>query len=360
MRIAVGIDSGTSPADIDALIAAGADEFFAGYVPQAWSDTYGWEVCPNRRTYGPQCQFTDLDDLRGALDKVHGKGKRLTVAFNAHEYRAEVMQLLRDIVLEAESAEPDAYVVADPALVLEFGRWGISRPLHLSTGTACYNSETVRYLCGLGDVRRVVLPRKMTCSEMAELTSRLSDLDLEFEAMVVGYRCFFNDEFCFSWHSGKGDNLCSEFTRTETRTSPRFPANWKQLLEHAIECPEDQLEPGSPLDQLCRSVSGDGGVTDVANLSTRDPENARVSSLLLSTTLVNCGLCAIPLLREAGVRVLKVPVRGDEWQKMKYVKLVRAALEQPDLTPEFCRNLVGNAEFCDSAFSCYYHRTEET
>jgi len=359
MKIAIGIEGGTRPETIAALAAAGVDEFFAGYVPDAWTQTYGWEVSPNRRAYGPHCQYTSLDDLRETANAVHGAGKALTVAFNAHEQRAELMPLLHELIDQVDSVEPDAYILADPALILQFREWGIPRALHLSTGTACYNSETVRYLSSLGNVRRVVLPRKMGLGEMAELTGQLGDLQVEFEALIIGYRCHFNDEYCFSWHSAKGDNLCSEFARAEGRTSRRFPLNWKQLLQQVIEHPDEQFDSGSALNELCKAVSGDGGEADLANLSTRDPDDARISSLLLSTMLVNCGLCAIPALRRAGVHVLKIPVRGTEWQKTEYVRLVRQVLERPKVTPDFCRELIGNQAFCNDAFSCYYCRSEE-
>jgi hypothetical protein len=70
--------------------------------------------------------------------------------------------------------------------------------------------------------------------------------------------------------------------------------------------------------------------------------------------IMNCGLCAIPALEEAGVSVLKVPARGEAWRKLRYVQLVRAVLDCPEPTPEFCRSLINSADFCAAPGSCYY------
>jgi len=56
MHILLGVDDADTPADIDAYVRAGAQEFYAGIVPPAWYERYGWEVSPNRRQ-SPAAQF---------------------------------------------------------------------------------------------------------------------------------------------------------------------------------------------------------------------------------------------------------------------------------------------------------------
>ena len=76
--------------------------------------------------------------------------------------------------------------------------------------------------------------------------------------------------------------------------------------------------------------------------------------LLASTLYINCGLCAIPALKEMGVHALKIPVRGTPWQKRRYVRAVRAVSDHPNPTPEFCKRLINSPEFCARPGSCYY------
>jgi hypothetical protein len=68
----------------------------------------------------------------------------------------------------------------------------------------------------------------------------------------------------------------------------------------------------------------------------------------------NCGLCAIPELRRLGVDVLKVPVRGSQWQKERYLQVVRTVADDPDATRTSCRALVNSAGFCSDPANCYY------
>jgi hypothetical protein len=68
----------------------------------------------------------------------------------------------------------------------------------------------------------------------------------------------------------------------------------------------------------------------------------------------HCGLCALPLLRDAGIHVIKSPARGERWRKLRDVKTLRLVLGEPNPTPEFCRGLVGSEGFCDAHDTCYY------
>gem|GEM_PF-982197 len=361
MRIMLGLDSGDGPDAVRGLVDSGADEFFAGYVPPSWFNRFGWEVSLNRRHYGPQCQFTELSKLRAALDAVHACGKRLSITLNAHQYTAPQCPLLLEIVRELDDLGVDAYIVADPALVVGLRAAGVTTAVHLSTGVGAFNAETVRFFCGLGRVEQVVLPRKMSLREMGVVIRDLADLDLDFEVMILGYRCHFNDEFCFSWHSGITDNLCSKFIRSQHSLRRRFPDDWKALVEEVSAEPAAQLQPNSALDRLLKHtgrqlpevISGQPG-----DMRRCDPDTG-LSPRICERVLVNCGLCAVARLRALGVRVVKLALRGETRIKQHQVRLARMVLDHPDPGPEFCRSLVNSPEFCDTPGSCYYHLSSE-
>lgn len=357
LNIALGLDGTDTPERIGALVARGADEFFAGYVPKRWYETHGWECSPNRRAYGPECQFLEADSLGKAIAAVHAAGKRIVLAFNAHSYSQDQVPLLRSLVEEVEALEPDAYVVADLALVLLLREWGISRPLHLSTGAACFNAAAVRHFSHLANVERVVIPRKMALSEMAMLIKALDGLDLEFEAMVLGYRCFFNDEFCFSLHSAACENFCSRFCYARCETSRRWPRTWKSTLETVAENVGDQFKRNSVLDAFIRETSCPPGNAGERHRPTRGcGDTAGMTSAVADLLLQNCGLCSIPRLREIGVNVLKIPTRGSPWLKERHLDLLRAVVDHPASTPEACRALVDSPDFCSDLGHCYYAR----
>lgn len=355
MNIAMGLDGADGERGLYAFAEAGCDEFFAGFIPPEWSDTFGWEYSLNRRAYGAQCQFTDIDDLRQAVSTVHDLGKRISLTFNVHEHPDAIAPLVRDIIMRVEELEPDSYTVADPALMLLLREWGIERPLHLSTGTACFNSETIRYYCSIANVRRVVIPRKMTLREMESLISSARDLDLEFEVMVLGYRCIFNDEFCFSVHCGLEENLCVDFGAAEALVGRRLANDWKQRIEDILADLPSQFAEGSLLDRWRKELAVDPRRGDLPAPGAEDTKTPGLSSTVAQILLIHCGLCAVPRLREIGVTTLKLPLRGATWQKQEHLRLLRTVLDHPDPTPEFCRELVNSPGFCARCGSCYYH-----
>ena len=349
--LSTGIDCLDSPELIDLMVKTGAGEFFAGFIPVEWSERFGWEIEMNRRTFGGSSQYTRLEELQDVIHTVHQAGCRINLALNGHDYGAERLDMVRDIVCTVDKLNPDAFIVADPALMVMLEKWGVDRPLHLSTGAACFNSETVRYFCERHNVRRVVIPRKFTLPEMGRLMDRLGDLDLEFEVMVIGYRCHFNDELCFSLHSGAGSNLCTEFVKAPKQISKRMPDNWKEIAEDAIESPIRQFEEGSPMDVFCSDMARD--VPEVPR-----PEKVvelGTNSVVSATFYNNCGLCAIPELLRMGVQVLKVPARGASWQKVPYLRAVRTIADDPAADASTCQALINSAGFCDLPETCYYH-----
>jgi putative protease len=354
VQIDVGIDASDTPEGIRALSESGADEFFAGYVPAEWSDRYGWEIGLNRRTFGPNCQFTSLVDLQAAIVAAHAVHRPVFITFNAHDYHAEQVPLLRQIVLDICTLGPDALIVADPALLELLSQWGVTTPVHLSIGAGCFNGEAVRHFCRIANIRRVVLPRKMSLAEMETMIAGLADLKLDFEALVIGYRCLFNDEFCFTRHTGIAEPFCNSFVPDpEAPASYRLPSDWKDVADKAAQAPDEQFQPGSTLDRF-RKARRRQVRPPVSVTAETAPVADGLDGLVASSLFTHCALCAIPGLRRAGVNVLKVPVRGTGVLKARHLQVVRQVVDHPAPTPEFCRSLIGSPGYCAKPGNCYY------
>jgi hypothetical protein len=357
MKIAMGIDRTDTPELIGEYAAHGVDDFFAGYIPPEWSNQYGWEVSLNRRPFGPDAQHTNLADLKSAVRAVHEHGCRIALTINAHQHCADQLDLIERVVGQMEEGRPDAYIVADPAIMMQLREWGIDRPLHLSTGVGSFNAETVRYCCTLGDVKRVVVPRKMSMPEMRTLIDDLDGTELEFEAMILGYRCLFNDEYCFTWHCGTRSIFCKHFFFAQKSVLPRYPGDWKDRLRAMLAAPQDQLAADSPLDRFVKDVLSMER-REQRQLAPRDVSGGRegLSARLAHELYQNCGLCAIGALRDAGIDVLKLPSRGELQHKLDWIELLKAVLESPDESKELCRKLINSPGYCEAPGSCYYAR----
>lgn len=357
MFMTLGLGSTDTPANVAKYISYGATEFFAGYVPRQWLDKYGWEVCPNRRTMGPSYNFSQVNELRDIVKAIHDLGGTVNLAVNAHDNGADRMGMVHDMFELFETLNPDGYIIADPAVMYCMKDWGITRKIHLSTGVGCFNSESVRFFCEQFDIRRLVIPRKMTIHEMKVLKDSLSDLSLEYEVMIIGYRCYFNDEDCHSVHSGKRRNLCGDMVSSNYIVSNHFPKNWKDVVESMAKDGMANLVPGSPLD-LFRKEWLKNPPPPFPDTHTKSCE-VGLDGELARALYQTCGLCAIKSLRDMGIDALKVPLRGDEDTKMYLVKMVSDVMHAENPTKDYCRSLVNSPSFCNEKTNCYYYVPEE-
>lgn len=358
MFMTLGLGTSDNPHTIANYIKYGATEFFIGYVPQTWLDKYGWEVCPNRRTMGPAYNFSQISELREIVKGVHDNGGTVNFAVNAHDNGADRMDQIKEMFDLFEPLNPDGYIIADPAVMYCMKDWGIKRDIHLSTGLGCFNSEAVRFFCEQFDISRLVIPRKLTLGEMKQMMDALKDLNLEYEVMIIGYRCYFNDEDCHSVHSGARRNLCGDVVSSTFISSNRLPANWKDAIEEMNKGgAAASLKEGSVLDKVRKEWVKT--VPPVFKPVQYAYCESGVDGELVHAMFQTCGLCAIKKLREMGVQVLKVPFRGDEDTKLEAVKLVHDVMTAEDPNPEFCKKLLNSPSFCSQPVSCYYEVPEE-
>ncbi len=358
MHITLGLGRLDTAQKIKDYYANGVREYFVGYVPRSWLNKYGWEVCPNRRNSGPVFNFANVADLRDMVEEIHNYGCTLNFAVNAHDNGVERMDDIKEMIDIFEPMNPDSYIIADPAILFCLEKWGIKRPIHLSTGIGCFNQESVRFWCERFNVTRVILPRKMTLRESKALIDSLADLHLEFEVLVMGYRCYFNDEDCHSVHSGNGNSLCQEVIFERHTVMNRLPDNWKDVGEFMGTATEkEMLTEGSMIDKYRKELFKD--------LPPKYPDftirssGVGLDSVLTTTCFQNCGLCAIKALREMGVEVLKVPLRGVSESKLRAVEMVNKVMTAENPDREFCRKIINSPDYCNNGMSCYYEVEED-
>jgi len=172
--------------------------------------------------------------------------------------------------------------------------------------------------------------------------------------MVMGYRCIFNDEFCFTSHCGLAENFCANFSDAEALVGRVLGNDWKERMGDILADMPSQFAEGSALDRWRKEMAVDSRRADQPVPGVDDAKTPGLSSTIAQMVLMHCGLCAVPRLREIGVTTLKLPLRGEMWQKQTHLRMVRAVLDHPNPTPDFCRGLLNSPGFCARCGSCYY------
>ncbi|OQA90485.1 MAG: putative protease YhbU precursor [Elusimicrobia bacterium ADurb.Bin231] len=331
MKINVGIDEKIKEQDIERLVTLGADEFFCGIMTDAWVDNYGSQMSTNRRT-SPVEQFTDYRTIKRIIDKIHSFGKKVTIVFNAHTYIEEQYPLLMEYLRILCDYGIDAVTVTNIDLLSRINSEHPDLPAHISGDAGVYNSEAVRFYKRFG-IKRIILPRHLTVSEIKEIIK--SNPGLEYECFIMEMRCAFEGAYCFLSHSWTQKPLCQE-------------ENKKMYYKY--------------LPSLGRAAR----ITPAEHLKTEDNKNrydvwCHKDSIVQTFMSVKdryvqqCGLCQIAELRKAGVNVLKIAARGTEPDsKFISVSMVKKVISSPLPDEKFCKSVRGNPEICDLKYMCYY------
>ncbi|MFA5052734.1 MAG: U32 family peptidase [Parcubacteria group bacterium] len=324
MDIVVGIDSIKTVPEIKPLVDAGAEEFFCGYIPEYWSKEYEWEIAPNRRSY-KEYNYASLEDLSLVADSVHKLHKKIMLTVNEHEYPPERMGLSIRMVKETLPLRFDSVIVSNIALALELREAGVDTPFHVSIGGLANNYEAVRFWNKhVLNIRRFILPRDITVSEIKSLAEKGRDDGVTFEVFGIGNICAFSDGYCLTWHSSRTPSFCTWFLNGE-----------RKLI--------------SITDEIGKSVSLK------TTVDFRGPSFDSERDKFLDSQVRTCGLCAVPLFKEWGISAIKVPTRGEN-NRAVLIPLVKQAMELK--LPEDCKKIIGSENFCSGA-RCYYNYPSE-
>ena len=194
-----------------AAVAAGADAVYMG------GPKFG------ARAYA---ENPDLSGLEKAIDYLHFHGRKFYLTVNTLLKEEELDTELAPFLLPLYRRGADAVIVQDPGVLAYLREHFPDLPLHASTQMTVMSPYGARLLRRLG-VRRLVLPRELTLTEVRELCEE----DLEIEVFVHGALCYCYSGQCLlsSLIGGRSGNRgrCAQPCRLPY--SGGYPMNLKDL-----------------------------------------------------------------------------------------------------------------------------------
>ncbi len=250
-------------AEVEELLAAGADELYGGYIPQVWQERFGLLVSINQRTFAG-AQIDSYDGLRTVVAACRNAGGEFALTLNTPFYNDAQIPLLLDYVGEAVQAGVASVILADPGLLRDLKHHFPQLLFHASTLAHLANSAAIRFFQQQG-IGRVILPRHLTLDEMARIRQQVADLPCD--AFLLVGKCPNTEGLC-SFHHSSPDKI------------------WPCEIPYRIE---PHKAPGSPALQQAMQIQAGWAQTDRRH---------------------GCGLCAIPHLLRAGFDGLKLVGRG--------------------------------------------------
>lgn len=305
---------------------AGADEFFAGYVPYEWNRKYGTVLPLNRReVLSSNVQLGSFSELEILAEMVKKYGKTVHLTFNALYYIPEQYPEIAGIIRQCMALGYRSYILADPSLICYLRQEKIDCEIHLSGETAEVNSRMFSVF-QRQKIRRLIFHRKNSFDDMKRVVQ--AGRGEEFEAFVLNELCHFTGAFCNSLHCDEMGYLCrvpyhlgtvkrGDHTGGEIGKTSKWNGNsWEQ-----------PAEPGEAEDGYLCGTTG-------------------------------CGLCALYQLRAVGITHLKLVGRGNYTDFMEQdIKNLRKALEileQAD-SEEVYQKKMNQALFSKGCSgNCYY------
>ncbi len=349
MRIITGISNSHSPEEIEAYAKAGVDEFFIGYIPKEWSDEYGWELSCNRRATSAY-QYRTREDIANVVDLIRQNNKKVYLTVNAHEYNTKQIKALIKILDSIRDIRFDGFIVSNLAIILELQKHGFKDEINISIGGASNNIETIQFFHhSFENIGRIILPRKLTISEIEKIASYGIENNIRLEAFGMAAHCVFNDEFCFTWHSSSNSSFCHSPMFEYREVNPLiFGTGWKQEIK--------TTGLGTFIE---RNLTIKKEISRARNeYLDKHPEKTlgknEASKLHILANLDKCGLCAFQKFREWGIEAVKIPLRGQAFHSnIAIIEMAKKTIGAQNPTPEFCQSLMDSPNFC-SGSNCYY------
>jgi putative protease len=186
-----------TPAALRAAVKAGAHAVYCGFADET-----------NARNF-PGLNFS-REELAEAIAFAHGRGAKVLVAINTFP-RAGAQDIWHRAVADAETAGADAVILADIGLLAHAAEHHPGLRLHLSVQAAAANADAINLYASAFGVKRVVLPRVLSVSEIAAINR---EIDVETEVFVFGGLCVMAEGRCSlsSYATGRSPNtvgVCS-------------------------------------------------------------------------------------------------------------------------------------------------------
>lgn len=183
--------AGTSAA-FRTAVDAGADAVYCGFRDET-----------NARNF-PGLNFS-REELAAAISYGRERGAKTFVAINTFP-RAGSVDLWKHAVDDAVALGADAIILADIGLLDYASHAHPSQRLHLSVQAAASNADSIGYFVERFGIRRVVLPRVLTVSEIAAVAASIA---CEVEVFAFGGLCVMTEGRCLlsSYATGESPNM---------------------------------------------------------------------------------------------------------------------------------------------------------
>ena len=175
------------------------------------------------------------DDLKEATDHAHSLGKKIYYTVNIFPHNIKI-GLLEKALKKMAELKPDAFIMADPGVIMFAREHAPEIPIHLSVQANNVNWASAKFWHGQG-VERVIVSRELSLTEMKQIKAH--NPDLEIEAFVHGAICMAYSGRCllsnyFSYRDAN-QGTCAHSCRWQYKVHEAKPSSGVYSPDHYEE-----------------------------------------------------------------------------------------------------------------------------
>lgn len=318
----------------EALVQAGADEFYCGYVPFEWLERYTNSMPLNRREllfgYHNICDKASMKIISRAVQKYKVPVK---ITFNSHYYVKKQYPVLLNIIKDLIDMGFSTFIISDIAFIVYLREIGLQCDIHVSSEAEIYNSEAINVLNQL-NISRYIFPRKVTANNIKNLIINSESKYIEYEAFILNAMCLYSGALCNGIHSDELPFICEIPFKSEryNKESEKFKRSNKILNK----------------------------MVDMQNHMQQNKQNPQLEQGNFTYSLASsgCGLCRIKELMDIGVTHLKVIGRGclldSVIKDVEYTKKAIQLAKETTNTNDFIDRIKSEVFNNNCTYLCYY------
>lgn len=356
MKIVAGMGSID---EYEALVKAGADEVFCGYVPISWYQKYGNFRPLNRREVRfYHVQIGSMEDMKILSKMMKTYHVPVTLTFNALYYMPEQYEEIEKIIEELIPLGFNNVIVSDLSLLLYLKENNLNCNIHISGEIGEVNRGFMDLIsndfkANEFRITRQIFHRKNTLQDMESCIKHQKDADIvmEYEAFVLNELCQYTGGFCNSLHCDELVHLC----QVPYRLVPMLSKHDKSIGETSKK-EENKLEVNDTDEIIAQSSKADESVYGPNEELTGQEKQDDLEESTLGCT--GCGLCALYQMKQAGITHLKVVGRGNQIEHMvrdvKDLKEALSILEKATSEQEFQKQMKQQLFKGQCSETCYY------
>lgn len=147
----------------------------------------------------------DEKSLKEGIEYAHKRGKKFYVTLNIYAHNHHLPKIEKHLKF-LKKLNVDGVVVSDPGILNLVKKYLPKVDIHLSTQANATNWQAAKFWQEQG-IKRIVLAREVTLSEIKEIKKRVPEIELEY--FVHGAMCMSYSGRCIlsKWMAGRSANL---------------------------------------------------------------------------------------------------------------------------------------------------------